>query len=228
MACAFSGEVFTDFKICIYLKCFILREQLDKLSDIMKKRPPYPAEDFVAEDIYGKSVSFGDYKNKALILCFFRDVARPNRNKRVFELTRNYKAWLKIGVEIVVVFSEKPEQVRSFFSQHPRPFKVIADPQLKLYKKYGVERMIGDSKSVVIKKSHRIIDRLFRGKRAKFNPIGRIMPAEFLINFDGVVVDTWHGRDELDHIPIDRLERFVMSMRVEMRKRVLSGIKPKA
>jgi len=88
----------------------------------MRLSPPCDAVEFVTHDIYGKPISLGDYKNKAVILCFFRDVARPLRNKRVFELTRNYKAWKKIGVEVVVVFSEEQKEVLTFFSKHPRPF----------------------------------------------------------------------------------------------------------
>jgi len=51
------------------------------------------------------------------------------------------------------------------------------------------------------------------------------MPAEFLINFDDVIVDSWYGSNELDHIPLERLERFVMAMRVEMRKKVFQESK---
>jgi len=36
-----------------------------------------------------------------------------------------------------------------------------------------------------------------------------------------VIVESWYGNNELDHIPLERLERFVMAMRVEMRKKVL-------
>jgi len=187
----------------------------------MRLNAPCDAIEFSAHDIYKNPISLNDYKNKAVILCFFRDVARPLRNKRVFELTRNYKAWKKIGVEVIVVFSEWQKDVLAFFKKHPRPFSVIADPDLELYSKYGVERVIGKSTTSPILKFPRILDKLFRGNLARLNPVGRIMPAEFLINFDGVVVESWYGRSELDHIPLKSLERFVMAMRVEMRKKVL-------
>lgn len=187
----------------------------------MRLQPPCDAVDFSTEDIYGKTVSLNDYRNKAVILCFFRDTARPLRNRRVFELTRNYKAWKKAGVEVIVVFSETKQDVQAFFKKHRRPFPVIADPDLDLYSKYGVERVIGRSTKSPILKFPRFLDRFFRGELARLNPVGRIMPAEFLINLDRVVVDSWHGQSELDHIPFERLVKFVMAMRVEMRRKVM-------
>jgi len=187
----------------------------------MRLSPPCDAIEFTTHDIYGKPISLANYKNKSIVLCFFRDVARPLRNKRVFELTRNYKAWKKIGVEVVVVFSGTQKDVLTFFSKHPRPFPVIADPDLELYSKYGVERVIGKSTTSPLLKFPKVLDKLFRGNLARLNPVGRIMPAEFLINFDGVIVESWYGKNELDHIPLEILQKFVMAMRVEMRKKVL-------
>ena len=187
----------------------------------MRLSTPCDAIEFATQDIYGNPISLSRYKNKAVVLCFFRDVARPLRNKRVFELTRNYKAWQKVGVEVVVVFSQQQKDVLAFFSKHRRPFPVIADSELELYSKYGVERVIGKSTTSPLLKLPKILDKVFRGNLARLNPVGRIMPAEFLINFDGVIVESWYGHNELDHIPFKHLERFVMAMRVEMRKRVL-------
>ena len=38
---------------------------------------------------------------------------------------------------------------------------------------------------------------------------GNRMPADFLIDEHGRVVETYYGRDAGDHIPMERLERFV-------------------
>ena len=188
----------------------------------MRLVSPCKAIEFEAQTVNGEPIKFSDYKGKALVLCFFRDTARPIRNRRVFELTRNYKSWQKNGIEVVVVFNESPEKVKQFFSKHPRPFPVVADPDLELYKKYGVERVIGDKKVSPLLKIPYFLNKLFRGKLAKFNPVGRIMPADFLIDMDGMVVDCWYGKNELDHIPFDRLEIFVMAMRVAIRRKILA------
>lgn len=188
----------------------------------MRLQTPCPAIEFDAQTIHGKPIKLSDYKGKALILSFFRDTARPLRNRRVFELTRNYKLWKKNGIEVVVIFAESHNEVRDFFSKHTRPFPVVADPELKLYEKYGLERMIGDSKISPLLKSPTFFDKMFKGERARLNPGGRIMPADFLIDVEGNIVDSWYGKNELDHMPLERLEIFVMAMRVAMGKKMLA------
>lgn len=189
----------------------------------MRLNTPCDAIGFDAQDILGKQIKLSDYVNKSVILCFFRDTARPLRNRRVFELTRNYKAWSKVGVEVIVVFSNSNAEVKAFFEKHPRPFPVIADPDLNIYSKYGLERVFMNSLRSNIFKIPAWLNLLFRGNKAKYNPAGRIMPADFLINFEGSVVQSWYGEHELDHIPFKYIERFVMAMRVELRKKVISA-----
>ena len=185
-------------------------------------KPLNKAFDFDVKDIYGKTVKLSStFKGKAVILCFFRDTERPSRNSRIFELTRFCEEWRDAGVEIVVVFNEASTKLKRYFEKRPRPFRVIGDPKLHLYREYGVQRVIG--KDLVTKnKSTGWLYRLFKGCWAWLSPVGREMPAEFLINPDGFVKYSWQGRSESDHMPLDQLETFVMSIRVAMRKRKLA------
>jgi len=177
------------------------------------------AANFETTDIYGNEIKLNDFYGKAVILCFFRDTARPSRNSRVFELTRHYQEWRDAGVEIIVVFNETNTQLRRFFEKKPRPFTVIADPKLELYQKYGVKRIVGkDLVAPVELGKGGWFSKIFKGRWAWLSPVGRLMPAEFLICPNGGISHTWQGRFESDHIPLERLETFVMSIRVFMRK----------
>ena len=185
-------------------------------------KPLNKAFDFDVKDIYGKTVKLSStFKGKAVILCFFRDTERPSRNSRIFELTRFCEEWRGAGVEIVVVFNEASTKLKRYFEKRPRPFRVIGDPKLQLYREYGVQRVIG--KDLVTKnKSTGWLYRLFKGRWAWLSPVGREMPAEFLINPNGFIKHSWQGRSESDHMPLDQLETFVMSIRVAMRKKELA------
>jgi peroxiredoxin len=55
-------------------------------------------------------------------------------------LATNYKEWQVAGLEVVVVFSSTVEEVLQHIAHYPRPFRVIADPDLALYNQYGVEQ----------------------------------------------------------------------------------------
>lgn len=47
------------------------------------------------------------------------------------------------------------------------------------------------------------------GGRPSKNPHVKIVPADFLLDEKGNVVDLWYGRDTSDHIPIERIYDFV-------------------
>jgi len=185
--------------------------------------PPVDAINFAVNDINGNMVNLSDYQGKGVLLCFFRDTTRPSRNQRLLELTRKYKEWNKIGVEVIVVFNESNATLKTFFEAKPRPFPVIADPKLILYRKYGVQRLIGKGVVAPTLPSPSWINRLFRGSFAWLNPTGRIMPADFLINTEGKVIGSWYGKSEHDHIPYERLETFAIATRIAIRKVEISA-----
>ena len=186
------------------------------------KKPPYSAIDFQTNDINGKKIRLSHFKKKGVILCFFRGTARPSRNQRILELTRLHKEWSKIGLEVIVVFNQSSSSLRTYFETRPRPFPVIADPKLTLFKKYGVRRVIGKQITAPTLTSPSWINRLFRGSIAWLNPTGRIMPSNFLIDIDNNVVTEWHGNNEHDHIPLEQLETFAIATRVAIRKQEAS------
>ena len=182
-------------------------------------RPPFDAIDFEADDINGNRIKLSDYKGRGVLLCFLRNTDRPLRNQRLLELTRKYKEWSKIGVEVIVIFNEANATLRTLLEAKPRPFPVIADPKLKLHREYGVQRLIG--KGVVAPTnlpSPGWLNRLFRGNFAWLNPTGRIMPADFLINTEGKIISSWYGQSEHDYIPNERLETFAIATRIAVRK----------
>jgi len=179
------------------------------------------AIDFDANDIYGQSVKLSSFEGRAVILCFFRDTSRSNKNNRIYELTKHCEEWREAGVEIVTVFQESKSQLLETFAKRPRPFTVISDPKLTLFHKYGLHRVVGKD-TVNKSKSTGKIANLFKGRWAWMSPVGRVMPAEFLITTEGNIRHAWHGRNNSDHISLERLETFVMSVRVETRKRELA------
>jgi len=178
---------------------------------------------FQTNDIHGKKVKLSNFKGKGVLLCFFSDTARPLRDQRLLELTRKYKEWNKIGVEVIVVFNESNSTLRTFFESKPRPFPVIADPKLNLYRRYGVQRLIGKGVTAPTLPSPKWLNRVFKSSLAWLNPAGRIMPADFLINTEGKIISSWYGKSEHDHIPNERLETFAIATRIAIRKAETNG-----
>lgn len=175
----------------------------------MHLKAPCQAIDFVTNDIFGETFKLSDYVGKKVVLSFFRDAACPFCNYRVYELTQKYRAWKDSGLEIIVVFSDSSEQVRTHVARHPRPFKMLSDPKLKLYNSYGVEQSLTALLKALIFRLPEVIKGLAKGGRPTNNPHMKIVPADFLIDVDGRVTDLYYGKNTADHIPLERIERFV-------------------
>ena len=87
----------------------------------MRLKAPCKAVDFEAYDINGKLFRLSANK-KVIILSFFRDAACPFCNVRVYEYTKRYEEWAKLGIEVVAVFTSPPREVKKIRSQKPSPF----------------------------------------------------------------------------------------------------------
>jgi len=158
-------------------------------------------------DIYGQRVMVGGPGRRTL-LCFFRDAACPFCNFRIYELTNQHQALAALGMDIVAVFTSTPDAVRRFVARQPRPFRVVADPTSRAHEAYRIERSFwGKLKGIVTR-----VPTLIRGLRivglAGLNTTN-LMPADFLIDERGHIVEAYYGRDAGDRIPFERVELFL-------------------
>ena len=142
------------------------------------------------------------------MLCFFRDAACPFCNLRIYELTKQYNELKQSGVEVVAVFSSTPKEVKRHVAKHPRPFRMISDPDLRLYTKYRVEQSASALFKALLFKLPTIYKGILAGGRPYRNKHVRIVPADFLIDRSGQIVDCWYGKDTADHIPMSRVAAF--------------------
>ncbi len=176
-------------------------------------------------DIYGRPITFGTTGRRTL-LSFFRDAACPFCNYRIYELTRHYKRLAERGLDIVAVFASPREEVMRFVARHPRPFPVAAEPTLAAYQTYGIERSLWRKLKAILFR----VPTLIRGLRivgfAGLNT-NNLMPADFLIDEHGNIVETYYGRDAGDRISFARIERFLargMQQRPKVYERRAAGM----
>ncbi len=172
----------------------------------MKVLAPAQAPRVSLVDINGDPVVIGN--GRKLLLSLFREATCPFCNFRVYELTHNYKGLSALGLDIVVVFSSSREDVLKFIAQRPRPFRIVADPEARTHQTFGVESSLwGKLKAMMLRMGAMMRGMATVGMRGMAT--GNRMPADFLIDEHGRVVETYYGRDAGDHIPMERLERFV-------------------
>ena len=173
----------------------------------MRLKPPTIAPPLAYTDIYGKTITIGGATGRRTLLCFFRDASCPFCNFRIYELTNRHERLARQGLEIIAVFAATPERVKHFAARKPRPFTVVADPIAASHDAYGIQRSFWRKLKAIVTR----IPTLFRGLRivglAGLNT-NNLLPADFLIDEQGRIVDAWYGRDAGDRIPFERVESF--------------------
>lgn len=169
--------------------------------------PGNTAKIFATEDMFGNSVDLDTFCGSPLLLCFFRYASCPLCNLRVQELIRSYESLHASGLNILAVFQSPADKMAKYVGQQKPPFPLIPDPQAKLYRLYGVESSWGGffrAWSIGLPKVFKAVI----GKRfipgSMEGDIHRI-PADFLIDPAGIVIDVHYGIDIGDHMPLERV-----------------------
>ncbi len=147
------------------------------------------------------------------LLAFFRDTNCPFCNFRIFQLTQRYKELSTAGLEVIAFFSSSEEAVQHFVKSRSRPFAVVADPENIAYRAYGIERSFPRAAYGVLKRFRMWILGFgilgFKGAINNLRNPSDIMPADFLIDEQGYIVEAYYGEDAGDHIPFERIEQFL-------------------
>lgn len=92
---------------------------------------------------------------------------------------------------------------------HKAPFFILADEENKYYREYGIEHSVfGMLKGMVLR-----MPTLLKGMFQGYIPTtikGSIttMPADFLIDREGVVQVVHYGKDEGDHLSFEKIKEF--------------------
>ena len=177
----------------------------------MRLNSPEIAPNFVLKDSSGKDIEIE--LGKRTMLAFFRDTNCPFCNFRIFQLTQRYKQYSDAGLEVIAFFASSEEEVQHFVKVRPRPFTIVADPDNVAYKAYGIERSKARSAYGVLKRfkmwilGFKILG--FEGAMKNLQNPSDIMPADFLVDEQGYIVETYYGKDAGDHIPLERIEQFI-------------------
>jgi peroxiredoxin Q/BCP len=171
----------------------------------MKLLAPAKTPQIPLVDINGQPVQIGN--GRRLLLSLFREATCPFCNFRVYDLTNNYPGLSNLGLDIVVVFKSEREDVLRFIANRPRPFRMVADPEGMAHEAFAVNTsMWGKIKAMMFRLPVMMSGMGMVGIRGMAT--GNMMPADFLIDESGTVVETYYGEDAGDHIPMERIELF--------------------
>ena len=174
---------------------------------------------FKLKDVYGRMIDLDRYRDKRVLIGFFRHAGCPFCNLRVHTLTKVYPDLKSQGLEMIFFFESKEKIIlRSSFHAGVSPIPIISDPEKIWYKTYGLEPSLG--KSVM---SH-ITTFVQTTVKAKMNglPVHAMatgesfstMPAEFLLDPDLVIKKLHYSERLNDRLNIQDIEDFARTGKV--------------
>ena len=179
----------------------------------MRLEKDVAAPPFKLKDIYGRMIDLNDYREKKVMIGFFRHAGCPFCNIRVHALTKVHQELKSKGLEMIFFFESKEKVLlRSSFHQGVSPIPLVSDPEKTWYDAYGLES--SGLKSAV---SHitSFVQTAFKASSLGV-PIHlmadgesiKTMPAEFLLD-KGLVVKEVHYSDRLnDRMSVDKIREF--------------------
>lgn len=171
------------------------------------------APPFSTHTLRGDPVELASLKGRPVWLSFYRFASCPLCNLRVHQIVGEWNRFEQRDVVVLGVFQSPPAKLEQFVAKQNPPFSLVADPDMELYRLYGVEAspkglLSADvpAKMVEAAKAGLPLVRPWQG------PATRI-PADFLIDRDGKVHTAFYGTNIAEHIPFEQVESFLDAMK---------------
>ncbi|WIT14122.1 peroxiredoxin-like family protein [Paucibacter sediminis] len=166
------------------------------------------APEFVTADMFGQSIRLSDFKGRPVLLSFMRYASCPMCNLRVRDMVLAHERLARAGLVMLVVFQSSAESMGEYVGRQDSPFSLIPDPEMHLYRLYGVERSwAGLLAPANVFHAFRAFFRGFLPGRVD-GPIDR-MPADFLIGADGRIERAFYARAAAEHVPLSEVTSWV-------------------
>jgi hypothetical protein len=137
-------------------------------------------------------------------LQFRRFAGCPICNLHIRAVVKRYAEIADAGIVEVVVFHSAAEELRRY--QSDLPFDVVADPQRKLYRAFGVESSIRSLLHPRALRAGALGMRQTTARGAIGLGEGHLgLPADFLIGHDGTVLARKYGTHADDQWSVDEI-----------------------
>jgi thioredoxin-dependent peroxiredoxin len=170
-----------------------------------------PAPTFSTQDAFGETISLERFAGKWLLLAFFRNAACAICNLHIHHLIERYPTLQQNGLEIVAVFESPTSSIREYVGKQDAPFAIIPDPDAVLYESYGVEVSVEKVEATLSKPETPQVIQAAAAQGFSLTPEEGSnfyrLPAEFLIDPQGIIRIAHYGEFVYDHLELDALER---------------------
>lgn len=138
---------------------------------------------------------YREIQDRKTVLFFLRYAGCPLCQFKIAELMRDMARFQALGAQVFVVLQSEPASVRAHLGEREMASRIICDPQLALFRLYGVE-----SGNVFQYLTPSVLKKASQAKRQGFSHgmkegLEMQRPATFIIDSTGVVRFVHYGKD---------------------------------
>ena len=172
-------------------------------------KPGMQAPAFEVQTWDGQPVSLARYAKCRVWLAFFRHVNCPLCNIRIHEMRDRYGQTGPEALQIIGVFQSPVSRFQGHTTVAQTWYPLVSDPQEALYALYGLGS--GLAGTIHLGNAALFAKAFVQGVGSFTKVDGTVtrIPADFLINPDGLIADAYYGRKIGDHIPYPRVDAFL-------------------
>lgn len=164
---------------------------------------------FKTLDILGKKIDLEALQGKKVLLSFYRGASCPFCNLRVHEVINQMDHFQKKGLVVIGVFMSDKHEIMEFVGKQNPPFPIIADPEEKYYKMYGLEKSFAGKIKAMLRfgAMMKIFAKGFFNMKAMKDE--NTLPGDFLINENGKIEIAYYGKDFGDHLDFKIINNWI-------------------
>jgi len=174
----------------------------------MKIKAGSKAKDIILPSISGGVFDTSTLRGRPYMISFFRFASCPFCNMRVHQLVKRFEEFGE-DFTIVAIFDSSLDNLIMHANRHHAQFPILADGKNIYYRAYGIERSLMGMLKGMFLRMPTLISGLLKG----YLPLaikGSIltMPADFLVDRQGVIRAAYYGKDEGDHMDMEEVMEF--------------------
>jgi peroxiredoxin len=177
----------------------------------------FKAPDLALLDDAGKPVRLSKlWKKRPLLLAFTRHFGCTQCKEMLEEIVQGRKRIEAAGLGIAVIMQGAPEMTGLFARKFAPGVLCLSDPELKVYRAYGLERATLFETFLNLKVLKAVARSRKKGYRVEPPPAGQDamqMSGTFIISRDGRILMPYYYDNIADHPPLDLWLNGVLSTR---------------
>lgn len=160
---------------------------------------------FTAEALGGKRVDLAALHGRTVLLKFYRFATCPVCNLHMHRFIKEYGALERLGLTTVVLYHSPAEKLHSA-QRSVAPFDLVADPEKRIFRSYGVETGWAGMFSPAVMRDY--AQALMTGfPPGLLTSDGGITgnPADFIVDADGRLAFAHYGKHYADSLDVENI-----------------------